>query len=168
MSVLDGLPLRPQGPWLLVSPDREPVEDLGLPVRRIRGVVRRLDGTRMRDAAGLFAEFARALSFPDYFGANWAALEDCLSDLGWLPAPAYLLVVDAADDVLADEPLERTGLFADLLVRVARAWGQPVEDGDWWDRRAVPFHVVLVTASDPLARQLETRWRQAGATLARL
>jgi RNAse (barnase) inhibitor barstar len=168
MSVIDGLPLRPQGPWLLLSPDTEPVEDLGPPVRRVKGVVRRLDGARMRTVDGLFAEFAHALAFPGYFGANWAAFEDCLSDLDWLPAPAYLLVVDAADQLLADEPAQRTGLLGDLLVRVARYWGEAVEDGGWWDRRGVPFHVVLVTGDEPSARALQERWRQAGVSLSRL
>lgn len=34
----------------------------------------------------LLDRVARGLSFPDYFGRNWDALIDCLSDLSWSSA----------------------------------------------------------------------------------
>jgi hypothetical protein len=35
--------------------------------------------------------FARALRFPDYFGMNWNAFLDCLSDLSWLEQPEVVV-----------------------------------------------------------------------------
>jgi RNAse (barnase) inhibitor barstar len=32
----------------------------------------------------LFKEFQNALSFPSYFGHNWAAFNDCIWDMGWV------------------------------------------------------------------------------------
>ena len=34
----------------------------------------------------LLDELYRRLRFPDYFGDNWDALEECIRDLSWLPA----------------------------------------------------------------------------------
>lgn len=33
-----------------------------------------------------------ALSFPEWYGLNLDALRDCLGDLGWRPAPGYVLL----------------------------------------------------------------------------
>jgi len=129
------------------------------------GLVRRLRGRRMRTTDGLFAEFARRLEFPAWFGHNWAALEDCLTDLEWLPAPGYLIVLDDAEHVLAEEDLPRTGLFGDLLTRVAEAWSQPVADGQWWDRAGLDFRVVLHPGTPDAAEPLLARWAAAGIVL---
>ncbi|MEV4813089.1 barstar family protein [Micromonospora avicenniae] len=59
-------------------------------------VVARLDGARMTEASLVFYEFSDALLFPGYFGWNWDALSECLRDLNWLPAEAYLIVVERA------------------------------------------------------------------------
>ena len=45
------------------------------------------------DKADLLRRFAEAFRFPDWFGHNWDALADCLTDLSWLPAPAYRVLL---------------------------------------------------------------------------
>lgn len=40
----------------------------------------------------LFEELAESLRFPDYFGSNWNALEDCTRDLSWLPPGPVVLI----------------------------------------------------------------------------
>ncbi len=39
----------------------------------------------------LFQELAQRLYFPDYFGANWDALWECIRDLSWLPEGPVVL-----------------------------------------------------------------------------
>lgn len=65
--------------------------------------VRRIRGTRSRTVKTWFDELSAALQFPWYFGSNWAALDDMLTDLSWLRADSHLLVVEDAEELLADE-----------------------------------------------------------------
>src|SRR3712207_8419702 len=51
-----------------------------------------LDGTAASTRTAFFQEIARVPHFPDYFGPNWDAVYDCLTDLSWLPAAGYVLV----------------------------------------------------------------------------
>jgi len=42
----------------------------------------------------LFEKLAVSLHFPDYFGGNWDALEDLLTDLSWIEMPVLVLAHD--------------------------------------------------------------------------
>ncbi|MCA2210367.1 barstar family protein [Nocardia rosealba] len=96
--------------------------------------VRELRGTKMRDVAALFDEFAAAFQFPYYFGANKDAFDECLRDLDDFvgDAPGYVAAVRTANDLLADEPTERA--WFEAAVRDCAAY---------WSRRDVVFRVVL-------------------------
>lgn len=51
----------------------------------------------------VFEAFAEALGFPQWFGRNWDALEDCLTDLSWREAEGHVLLLEGeADDRLID------------------------------------------------------------------
>jgi len=63
------------------------------------------------DKDGVLAALAAGLRFPDWFGDNWDALQDCLDDLSWLPAAGYLLLIDHGDALQDAAP----GDFATLL-----------------------------------------------------
>lgn len=39
----------------------------------------------------LFLFFSEKLSFPDYFGYNWDAFDECINDLSWLDAERIIL-----------------------------------------------------------------------------
>jgi hypothetical protein len=43
-----------------------------------------LDGAGVADKASFLRAVAGAMAFPAYFGNNWDALEECLSDLSWV------------------------------------------------------------------------------------
>jgi RNAse (barnase) inhibitor barstar len=83
----------------------------------------------------LFDAIAKALEFPDWFGRNWDALEDCLSDLSWRPASGHLLLFEsfAAGDEL--------GVLIDVLGSAA----------EYWAGRGRPFFAVFVDPARRLA-----------------
>lgn len=51
--------------------------DDGLTVLTVRG-------RKMRTLETLYDEMAAALQFPQYFGENWPAFNECLSEMDWL------------------------------------------------------------------------------------
>ena len=64
----------------------------------------------------LLKNIAAALDFPDWFGANWDALEDCLGDLSWTRAAGHVLLFSearAGDDL---------GVLTDVLRSSAEFW----------------------------------------------
>jgi len=128
--------------------------DAGLVTRIVRG-------HKMRTWNGVFDEFAAALQFPWYFGENVDALKDCITDLDWLPPQAgYLIAISNPEDVLVDADPGALELLIGLLGDSCEQWAEPIEQGEWWDRPGVPFHVVLhVTGNSTAALQ---RWSATG------
>lgn len=110
--------------------------------------IRCLNGQDMTNLAGVFETFGRALDFPDYYGRNSAALDECLSDLSWLPAPGYVLLVAKSSSLLAHEPASEMTWLLTLLERICEEWSRPISLGEEWDRPAVPFHVVFQAESN--------------------
>jgi hypothetical protein len=120
-------------------------------------------GRKMRTVDGVFDEMAAALQFPPYFGENWAAFDECLADMDWLPMNVGIVVVVVdSGDVLLDAADVELSVLVRAITHAAEVYAQPIESGEWWDRPAVPFHVVLQAGlSDAAAAR--ARWQMAGA-----
>ncbi len=127
----------------------------GLTARVVRG-------RKTRTVGALFDEFAAALQFPPYFGENKDAFNECIADLGALPAgEGYVVAITEPDQVLADASAQDLRWLVNALESANASWSQPVELGEWWDRPAVPFHVVLMGENDVVERAAR-RWSSAG------
>ena len=75
----------------------------------------------LKDGDALRA-ISRALQFPDWFGGNWDAWFDCLTDLGWhAPAPGYVLVVRRALGMHRTAP-ETLDTALAIIEDAARVW----------------------------------------------
>jgi RNAse (barnase) inhibitor barstar len=109
-----------------------------------------IKGRHCKTPASLFAEFARALEFPDYFGHNWDALEECLADLEWLPAKGYILLITDAAHVLSDDEAEYE-TFLEILCDAGEAWGNG--QAEMGGRLATPFHVLFAVSEREKAQR---------------
>lgn len=153
---------------LLLEAGREAVGSVVLSWAELGLVPRIVRGRKMRTLMGLFDEFAAALQFPPHFGENWAAFDECLEDLHALASgDGYVVVITQPELVLVDSDAGEFLLLADSLESAASVWGQPVDLGEWWDRPAVPFHVMLAGDHHSL-RQAIPYWSSAGCTPRRM
>lgn len=91
----------------------------------------------VRDKSELLQALARALGFPDWFGGNWDALEDCLSDLSWRPGTGQVLLLRGHDALLPDD----LGVLLDVLAASAAFWAE----------RRRPFFVAILDPARALA-----------------
>ena len=74
----------------------------------------------VEDKEALLERLAQALGFPDWFGGNWDALEDCLCDLSWRPGEGHVLVLRGATALPADD----FGVLVDVLAASAAFWAE--------------------------------------------
>jgi len=98
--------------------------------------VAEMSGKNVRTEEDLFSAIAQALDFPNYFGRNWDALDECLRDLAaWIPAKGYVLIIR---DAL---PLwHHATKVAGMLVQ---SWLFCDEE---WLKENVPFHLIFEIA----------------------
>jgi hypothetical protein len=146
--------LQPKAPWLyLLEATESEAYD------RMRAVqtsatcsvaARLIRGQKATTVAALFDEFAAALQFPPYFGENWDAFDECLSDLEWLQADAYVLFILNAVRVLEKGSPEEARQFWTLLARIGAEWAKAVEGNR--PRSAKTFHAVLQCTHEDQAR----------------
>ena len=91
-----------------------------------------IDISSARDAADVLKLLGQALRFPAWYGENWDALADCLSDLSWCNAAGYVLLLRGSETIRANDPRAFETLL-DILRDVSAIW----REGD------VAFWVLL-------------------------
>jgi len=104
------------------SPRAEPIMDA------VRGSALSLVMIRAQGKEALLTHIAAGLEFPDWFGQNWDALEDCLTDLSWRNAAGHVLVFEKP------QPGDDLGVLIDVLISAA----------EFWAAQGEPFFAVFV------------------------
>jgi len=87
-----------------------------------------LDVVGIDTTGSVLADIGRALEFPSWFGGNWDALEDSLSDLSWRPRQGYVLIFRGYPEG------DALGILADVLRAAAQYWAE----------RGKPFFAVFI------------------------
>ena len=91
---------------------------------RLRGIeLLRVDGHNVRTKGRLLAITARALHLPAWFGMNWDALADCLTDFAWAPASQHLLWLTSLEQFATRSPVDFAAFVA-VLEEVTAFWEQ--------------------------------------------
>jgi hypothetical protein len=101
----------------------------------VRGSAISLTRIQFREKDKLLRNIAAALDFPEWFGGNWDALEDCLGDLSWSKAAGHVLLFSEA------EPGDDLGVLTDVLRSSA----------EFRAGRGKPFFAVFIDPARALA-----------------
>ena len=92
----------------------------------------RIDLAHVRNKKDFLGRVAKALSFPDWFGGNWDALNDCLTDLEWLSTKTgYVLVFEKSDHFVFDEAIAVLGSAA-----------------EYWKEEGRPFWALIAVSKE--------------------
>lgn len=81
-----------------------------------------LDVGGVRDKAAFMERCAAALTLPDWFGRNWDALADCLSDPSWLPGSRGRLLVVSGWREYADAAPDDWAIAQDVFAGAVAYW----------------------------------------------
>jgi RNAse (barnase) inhibitor barstar len=92
----------------------------------------RVDLKGIAGKTGFLKKSAGALGFPAYFGMNWDAFSDCLTDMAWKPAAGYVILFDNYQFYATKAPSD-----AEAARRVLDSAAQ------YWQNKKVPFYVIL-------------------------
>jgi RNAse (barnase) inhibitor barstar len=84
-----------------------------------------IEGRNIARKEQLMNAAATALRFPQHFGSNWDALEECLTDLEWVDGEGYVLYYDHIDALLEAHP-DQFETLVEILRDAVASWK---EDG---------------------------------------
>jgi hypothetical protein len=82
-----------------------------------------IDGESIATKAAFLAAAAASLNFPDYFGENWDAFYDCLTDLDKGGAKGYVLLYTQPENFAEANPADWL-ILVELLQDAIQFWAE--------------------------------------------
>lgn len=113
-----------------------------------------IKGEECQKVEDLFQEFATQLKFPNYFGENWAAFDECLNDLEWLDSEKFVLFIKNFDKVLLGDG-EAFKVFVNILNDTINEWISG-RNYDSFPTLPTPFYLIIHCNKENFGK-LETR-----------
>jgi RNAse (barnase) inhibitor barstar len=95
-----------------------------------------INGKNVTSKAEFLQAAAETMNFPDYFGENWDAFNECITDLSWLSASGYILLYTHPNNFANNSPSEWS-----IALDVFR------EAVEYWRETDTPLYVLLKTDS---------------------
>ncbi len=115
--------------------------------------------------------WSAALQFPGWAKPYYLAFRDCMEELTWLRANAYIFVVTNANLLLIEEDEDALAEFLEQLGTAASYWAQPLQmpnalqgTRELYERDETPFHVLFQCESG-LQDQVQDRFARAKVQL---
>lgn len=130
-------------PYILEIED----EDLSYVYSQKEVKVITIDGEKCKVLTDLSNEIALKCKFPDYYGHNWMAMHECLTDMyEWLEADSFLIVIKNKKAFLS-KGKKYLDSFKSVINQAGDCYSEPTPESqknEEWARGAMPFHVVFV------------------------
>ncbi|KYC42701.1 barnase inhibitor [Scytonema hofmannii PCC 7110] len=92
-----------------------------------------LNGREISSKETFLRKAAEAMQFPAYFGANWDAFDECITDLTWFSAESYVLLYERPDIFAQAEPTQWQ-----IAVNILRS------AEEYWQSANKPLNVFFV------------------------
>jgi RNAse (barnase) inhibitor barstar len=108
------------------------IKDIEKQAKALHFAFFQIEGQKIEKKEQFLNHAALAMHFPDHFGNNWDAFEDCLTDLSWVDAEGYVILFDHIDPFAQHSP----GQF-DTLVEIFQS------AVDVWREQGKPMFVLL-------------------------
>lgn len=83
-----------------------------------------INGDEIIDQNSFFKEFATVLNFPNYFGHNWDAFYDCITDLSWIKNQNRFLIVYKNPHKFMHHNLEAWKIANTVLLDAIEFWNK--------------------------------------------
>jgi len=81
-----------------------------------------LEGQGIHDKEQFLKHAATVFHFPEYFGNNWDAFADCLTDMSWHEAPGFVILYHHFDSLAMHSPNEFETIM-DIFKDSTAFWG---------------------------------------------
>lgn len=99
----------------------EPPADLESAAQAAGMRLQTIEASAVRTKSQMLGLLGRSLAFPTWYGRNWDALEDCLTDAGWLCEPGLVLKFEGFEHY-AEADADGFAILLDIFKTSAEYW----------------------------------------------